>query len=596
MPMRTSREAVRAGPPARAADGSGVLETMPGARPTAGLAHRVQQLGAWPSRAAALLAGMASVLALAPIYAWPVMFVTLPVLVWLIDGACGDARRPRRRTGWLGRGEAAAAAIGWCFGFGYFLAGLMWIGQAFLVDAATFAVLLPFAVTLLPAGLALYYAAAAAVAARCWRPGLERVLVLALALSAADWLRGHALSGFPWNLLGYALTYPLPLMQSAAYLGVYALGLCAVPIFALPMVVWGASKGRGARRAAFAAAIAIVPLSLAGLLGWWRLSAAAPAVAGVKVRIVQPNVPEREKWRPENQVRIFRDYLALSRTSPTGVDDAAVGITHLIWPEAALPFLVLDSPGARAAIGAMLPPHALLITGALRAEPAPQEAPQGRRVFNSILVFGEGGSLVDRYDKIRLVPFGEYLPMQSVLEAIGLRQLTELRGGFATGATPRPLLHAPGLPPSVPLICYEAVFPHAIVETAERPGVLLNVTNDGWFGDTIGPRQHFHQARVRAVEEGVPLLRAANTGISGVVDAYGRVLQRLGLNRRGTIDTELPPALPPPPYARFGDGLFLVLWLAGAGALLLTPLLARRRRRVTAARDAQRAGRPQAAP
>jgi apolipoprotein N-acyltransferase len=322
-----------------------------------------------------------------------------------------------------------------------------------------------------------------------------------------------------------------------------------------------------------------VPLSLAGGLGWWRLSAAAPAVAGVKVRIVQPNVPEREKWRPENQARIFRDYLALSHTSPTGADDAATGITHLIWPEAALPFLVLDSPGARAAIGAMLPQHALLITGALRAELAPQE----RRVFNSILVFGEGGSLVDRYDKIRLVPFGEYLPMQSVLEAIGLRQLTELRGGFTPGATPRPLLRAPGLPPSAPLICYEAVFPHAVVETADRPGVLLNVTNDGWFGDTIGPRQHFHQARVRAVEEGVPLLRAANTGISGVVDAYGRVLQHLGLNRRGTIDAELPPALPPPPYARFGDTLFLVLWLAGAGALLLSAWLTRRPRCVSGA-------------
>jgi apolipoprotein N-acyltransferase len=191
--------------------------------------------------------------------------------------------------------------------------------------------------------------------------------------------------------------------------------------------------------------------------------------------------------------------------------------------------------------------------------------------------------------------------MQSALEAIGLRQLTELRGGFAAGATPRPLLHAPGLPPAVPLICYEAVFPHAIVATAERPGVLLNVTNDGWFGDTIGPRQHFHQARVRAVEEGVPLLRAANTGISGVVDGYGRVLQYLELNRRGTIDTEVPPALPPPPYARFGDSLFLALWLAAAGVPLLSPLLARRPRSIAGAEDARggvahRAGRPQAGP
>ena len=204
----------------------------PGLLPTtaAGLAHPVAALGGWRGRAVALVAGMASVLALAPYFAWPVLFLTLPLLVWLVDGVCAQGGNWARRS-------AAAAAVGWCFGFGYFLAGLFWIGQAFLVDAATFAVLLPFAVTLLPAGLALYHGAAVAVAARFWRPGPTRVVVLALALSAAEWLRGHALSGFPWNLLGYALTYPLALMQSAALLGTYALGLCAVLVFALPMVL-----------------------------------------------------------------------------------------------------------------------------------------------------------------------------------------------------------------------------------------------------------------------------------------------------------------------------------------------------------------------
>jgi apolipoprotein N-acyltransferase len=400
-----------------------------------------------------------------------------------------------------------------------------------------------------------------------------------LAISGGEWLRGHVLTGFPWNLIGYALTYPLALMQSAAYLGIYGLSLCAVLIFALPAVLWSAApRGPGGRRRkALAAAVAVVPLSLAGLFGELRLSGAAPGtVAGVKVRIVQPNVPEREKWRPANQERIFLDHLTLSHTNPAGEIDGGAGITHLLWPEAALPFLVLEHSGARAAIGRMLPPGALLITGGLRAETAAAGGAETRQVFNSILVFGEGGSLVTRYDKIRLVPFGEYLPLQATLEALGLRQLTGLRGGFAAGASPRPLLFVPGLPPSAPLICYEAVFPHAVVESAERPGLLLNVTNDGWFGDTTGPRQHFHQARVRAVEEGVGLIRAANTGISAVVDAQGRILARLGVNLRGTIDADLPAPLPPPPYARFGDALFLMLWLAGAAALIPRPRRPRR--------------------
>jgi apolipoprotein N-acyltransferase len=284
------------------------------------------------------------------------------------------------------------------------------------------------------------------------------------------------------------------------------------------------------------------------------------------LRIVQPSVAQREKWRPELQERIFLDHLALSATGAGGVRDGAKGITHLVWPEAAMPFLVLDSPQALAAIGRMLPERAFLITGALRAEP-PLPADVRRRYFNSILVFASGGALTARYDKIHLVPFGEYLPLQATLEAAGLRQLTRLRGGFTSGPPPRPLLGVPGLPPAAPLICYEAVFPGSLARTTPRPKLMLNVTNDGWFGDTTGPRQHFHQARVRAVEEGIPLVRAANNGISAVVDGYGRILHRLALNERGTIDSPLPEALPPPPYARWGDGIFLCLWLAGAAAL-----------------------------
>ena len=295
----------------------------------------------------------------------------------------------------------------------------------------------------------------------------------------------------------------------------------------------------------------------------------APMVEGVRLRIVQPSVPQREKWLRENQRAIFLDHIALSRHDATGHRDDLAGITHLVWPEAAMPFRPLQSPEALEAIADLVGPRTHLFSGALRVEEpgADDGAPASpRRVFNSLLVFGPQGGLAALYDKIHLVPFGEFLPFQASLEAIGLEQLTRLRGGFASGAAPRPLISLAGLPPIGALICYEAIFPGEVVQGGERPGLLLNLTNDGWFGDTTGPQQHFHQARVRAVEQGVPLVRAANNGVSAVVDAEGRVLGRLALNARGVIDSALPQARPPPPYARFGDGLFAVMLVAAAAA------------------------------
>jgi apolipoprotein N-acyltransferase len=479
--------------------------------------------------------------------------------VWLIDGASGRGSGGAR---WFKRPTAAAFEIGWWFGFGYFLAGLFWIGEAFLVDAEVFAVLLPVAVLLMPAGLALFYGAAAALASLAWQTGIWRVLSLALSLSAMEWVRGHVLSGFPWNVLGYALTYPVALMQGAAVFGIYGLTLIAVLIFALPPVLWCEKPGRAVRIAAMAAAL--VPL-LAGLVfGHVRLALATRAtVTGVKIRIVQPSVPQRDKWRPEHQQRIFLDHLDLSRRDPTGAIDGLSGITHVVWPEAAMPFLPLETPEALAEIGKLLPQETVLISGALRAEQAPPESDLERIFFNSLLVFGRGGGLLTRYDKIHLVPFGEFLPLRGTLARIGLRQLTYAIGSFEFGVSPRPLLSIPGLPPTLPLICYEAIFPGALVQSAQRPGLMVNVTNDGWFGNTTGPRQHLHQARVRAVEEGIPLIRAANNGVSAAFDGYGRMLGRIDLDVRGVIDVALPVALHPPLYARFGDSIFFTIWLLG---------------------------------
>ncbi len=280
----------------------------------------------------------------------------------------------------------------------------------------------------------------------------------------------------------------------------------------------------------------------------------APFVDGVRFRIVQPSVPQREKWRPENQGPIFRDHLDLSRRDASGKPDNLKDITHVVWPEAAMPFLPLEHPEAISAIGEMLPIGTYLFSGGLRLA---KSSGAERSVYNSLLVFGAGGGLAAIYDKNHLVPFGEYLPLPSVWRAFGLRGLVEMRGALASGPAPRPVLDIPGLPKVGALICYEAIFPGDVVQGPVRPGLLLSITNDGWFGNSTGPRQHFHQSQVRAVEEGLPLVRAANNGISAVIDAEGRVLHRLEMNVRGVIDSPLPPRASATIYARFGDAVFL---------------------------------------
>jgi apolipoprotein N-acyltransferase len=539
--------------------------------PIAALAKRVRGLTRWRRCLATAGAGALSALAMAPFFLWPVLWLTLPALVWLIDGAVARHARqgPARRL-------AAAAAIGWWWGFGYFLAGLYWIGEAFLVEAEVFAALMPLAVMLMPAGLALFYAAAVGVTAAMWTAGASRVVALALTLSAAEWLRGHILSGFPWNVLGYALTYPIELMQSAALVGIYGLTLAAVLIFALPAVLWTETADR--RRGLAAVAVACMPLVVAGAVGWMRLAhARSDTVPGVKIRIVQASIPQQERMRPELWARHFQDHLDLSGHDRTGKADRLAGVTLLIWPEVAMPFAALDSPQALAGIGALLPEGTTLITGAIRVERGGADGKGPRRFFNSLLALGKGGLLVALYDKIFLVPFGEFLPLRPLLAALGLNEVAQ-RGGYSSGMQPRPLLAIPGLPAGVvPLICYEAIFPGTVVQgppagqgplpQPNRPGLIVNITNDGWFGNTTGPRQHLHQARVRAVEEGLPLLRAANNGVSAAFDAYGRPLGHLDLNARGTLDVPLAAALQPPLYARFGEIFFLAGWLSCAALL-----------------------------
>lgn len=517
------------------------------------LAGWVRARAGWQRMALAVTAGAVSVLAMAPFHFWPVLMATLAVLVWQIDGAVAQASSGSWRRGPAMR----SAVVGWGFGFGYFFAGLFWIGEAFLVEADKFALLIPFAVTLMPAGLALFWAGAAALVSLAWRPGMTRVPALALALGAAEWLRGHVLTGFPWNVLGYALTYPESLMQAAGLIGIYGLTVVAVLVLAAPLVAW--ADGAAAR----GVGLPLGAIAVLMVYGHWQL-AGPTAPEGARVRLVQPSVLQREKWLAEHQRRIFDLHLSLTTRNAAGVEDAAAGVDLIIWPEAAMPFLPLDAPQALDLIAKVLPAGAHLISGALRADPPDPSRPGlQRRIYNSLIAFGPGGQAVAIYDKIHLVPFGEYLPLNDWLDAIGLEPLTRRRGGFTPGPTPRPLMSLPRAPTFAPLICYEAIFPRAIIQGSERPAFLLNVTNDGWFGNTTGPRQHLHQARVRAVEEGLPLLRVANNGISAVIDARGRVLHRLDLDVVGVIDARLPPPMAPTIYSRLGDLSFALLLLCG---------------------------------
>ena len=512
---------------------------------------------------AAILAGAISALALAPFSIWPVLFVTFAVLVWLLDGCYADNRMRGPRL-------KAAALIGFWFGFGYFFVSLYWIAEAFLVEPERHAWLLPFVMTAMPGGMALFFAGATALAILLWRPGGARALALAIAFALAEYARGHVLTGLPWNLLGYGLTENAGLMQLASIFGVYALSLIAVLVFSSPATIVTPTGSRLAapKSAAAMAGLLLVLLALGYAWGERRLNSAGVATTDIRLRIVQANIDQANKWRPENAASIFDEYIDLSKSA--GGARGLAGINLVIWPETAVPFLLADSPDALAAIGEVLPEGSTLLVGSARLVETRDESGsiEQRRVYNSLLVIDDKANVVSVYDKIHLVPFGEYLPFQEFLESLGFMQMTGVRGGFSVGTGTRRLT-VPGAPHASPLICYEIIFPDAIMAPEGRTGWLLNVTNDAWFGTSAGPYQHFQQARIRAVEQGLPLVRAANTGVSAIVDPYGRIVAELGIGERGVVDGLLPQALKPTLFARHGRaveltmlGLALVAWFA----------------------------------
>ncbi|MFY9627130.1 MAG: apolipoprotein N-acyltransferase [Methylocystis sp.] len=525
----------------------------PGAgTPAMSLPQRIILSEGWPRRGIAFVAGACGALALQPIGFAPAIAVTLTVAIWLIDGSAGAPARKR----WLFDGASllSAAAAGWWLGFGYFIAGLWWLGSALLVEADQYAWALPLAVLGIPAILALFTSLGFALSRLLWSPGSLRVFALAAGLGGTEWLRGHVLTGFPWNDFGMALADVQILAQTASLSGIYGLDLLTVLIFAAPATLIDSGKPR--RFGSPAVIFACILLAGMTAFGALRLSNSQTGfVEGVKLRLMQPNLPMDAKFRPENGQEILRRYLALSDQATGPTHTGIADVTHLIWPESAFPFVLSRETQALSAIARAVQGK-ILITGAARVEEGGGKAGRGK-IFNAIEVV-QGDKIIAAYDKKHLVPFGEYLPLENWLRPLGVSHLVP--GTWDVGVGPRRLT-APGLPLASPLVCYEAIFSGAVVESGpNRPQWLLNVTSDGWFGKTSGPYQHFAQARLRAIEEGLPLVRAANTGISAIVDPYGRVQEQLPLGVEGVIDGALPKPAPETFFTRHASQVFPALW------------------------------------
>jgi apolipoprotein N-acyltransferase len=512
----------------------------------------------------AFLAGLISAFGFQPVGWWPLTLLGFGILIWLVE------RAPRLRS---------ALARGWWFGLGQFVLGLNWIATAFTFQAAMPAWLGWVAVVLLSLYLAVYPAMAAGLAWRWSRRGGESQLpdpllvtiLLAAAWIVTEWLRATMFTGFAWNPAGVALL-DRSIAPMAALIGTYGLsGMVVLFAGLLRIALLGPN-----RRAA-------IPLAVAALLAQVAAAVATgtPAAgSGPRVRIVQPNIGQEQKWSPEFAERNMMRLGELSRSS-----SAAPRL--LIWPEAAVTDPLEDGRNLLAAsegvmitrreVQSLMAPRDLLLTGGITIQS--RDGMRATSATNSVFAIAPDGRILARYDKAHLVPYGEYLPMRPLLSAIGLSRLAPGDLDFDPGPGPQ-TLDIPGIGPVGFQLCYEMIFSGEVVDRGHRPAFIFNPSNDAWFG-AWGPPQHLAQARLRALEEGVPIVRATPTGISAIVDAHGRLVRFIPLGRMGVIDAGLPRPTPPTLFARLGNLLpFAFALLLVAAAWLL-------RRRDAAGRPAE---------
>lgn len=487
--------------------------------------------GGWTSRKAIVFGmalGAAAALGQSPV-SWPLVSMAAFVATFVIFSRID---RPRR-----------AALFGWAFGAGYFAVSLFWIVDPFLVDPEIHGWMAPFALVGMAGGLALFWLLAFALAFRIGARPRLRVAALVMALALGELARAYLLTGFPWAHPAY-IWVETPIRQVASLVGPHGLGLLTLAAAALSVMTPRIWQG----------GVASVMLGLAALAyGTWRQDAPLPIrPEATNLRLVQPNAPQSEKWQADKAAEFYARMLAFTAAPAETPPDL------VIWPEASVTFWLEDWTPEQADIAAAAGPDAEVIIGARRFHDG--------LYYNALAALDRDGRAAQVYNKTRLVPFGEYIPFGRLLATIGLHGLAaEDGGGFSAGSGER-LIDLGTAGRALPLICYEVIFPHYLF-VQDRPDWLLQITNDAWFGEAAGPQQHFAQARFRAVEQGLPLVRVANTGISGVIDAHGAVVGRLELGTAGYLDLRLPGALPPTLYSRTGDLPILVLLLAGLATL-----------------------------
>ncbi|MGC1302715.1 MAG: apolipoprotein N-acyltransferase [Caulobacteraceae bacterium] len=493
--------------------------------------------------------GLAAALAHPPFGLWAGIF-GFALLQFSLD------RTPQRHA------LRTAFLRGWAAGSGYLLISTWWVAEAFFVDAANHGWQAPLAVLFTAGGIGLFWGAAGLVYRLIAPSGPQRILVFAAVLSTFEWLRGHVLTGFPWDLPGEAWRAGSAPSQAASLIGAYGMTFVTVAIGAAPVVLSDRNRLRSS-----AIALAAAALALAGLWGYGvvRLSSPPPPDASIRIRIVQPGLKEEPVWTDDLFRERFERFLRQSAWPAAHPPDV------VIWPEGAIPapFNAYLARGTwtEEELADAFQPGQTLLNGGFRFE-----GPEGQqKAYNSLLMLRRtqtGFRSLAVYDKYKLVPFGEYLPFPKLFSLLHLTSLVQNGEPFSPGPLPAPV-GIPGVPRMQPLICYESLFPGFTSSKGGRPDWIVNVSDDAWFGQTTGPWQHLNLASYRAIEEGLPMVRATPTGVSAIVDAYGRVRAHLGMGRQGIIDSTLPGRLAPTPYSRLRELPFCVLLLIGFASTLM---------------------------
>ncbi len=451
--------------------------------------------------------GLLSALAFAPIFLFPILLFTFSYFLFLISCAT----------------KKSSFLLGWWFGFGYFIAGLYWISFALLVDINSFGWLIPFAVLLIPAITAIYIGLLTLLTKILSKNKYQLLVNFICLWVLFEIIRVNILTGLPWLLLGYSLCFSDTLLQSSSVFGIYGLSFVVLCIACTPYLLLDCYKKLDLAFIITASLIFIINFAF----GYFRLQNSTADLSNSMVRIVQANISQNLKWDHDERLNNIMKHINLTKQNNDKID-------YVIWPESAIPFPV--SLQNRLKFNDLIPKNSFLIAGGVRVN----DERNPTKIWNSIFVINSNGQIIDFYDKIHLVPFGEYVPLKKFIPAT---KITHGAIDFSSGPNLKTIKVSNNLPSFAPLICYEAYFPEDIILKEHLPDFIVNFTNDAWYGNTSGPYQHLYMTKLRAIEQGIPIIRAANTGISAIIDPYGRILKMLPLNKEGIIDLQLPKAL-----------------------------------------------------